>query len=91
MRWDRVGRAAMLLVLVVLAYLYISPIRSLLSDVAQSSARHRQLAALEREAARLHAQERALKRPSTLEIEARNLGLVRPGEREYVVRGLPDN
>jgi hypothetical protein len=81
----------MLFVLVVLAYLYISPVRTLLSDLHQAAGRHRQVVALEGVARRLHAQERTLAAPSTLEIEARNLGLVRQGEREYVVRGLPDN
>jgi hypothetical protein len=81
----------MLLVLVVLAYLYISPVRSLLADLHAAAGRHGQVVALERTAAQLHAQEQALERPSTVEIEARNLGLVRPGEREYVVSGLPDN
>lgn len=81
----------MLFVLVVLAYLYISPVRTLFSDLHQAASRHRQIVALERTAGRLHAQERALAAPSTLESEARNLGLVRQGEREYVVRNLPDN
>jgi hypothetical protein len=91
MRWDRISRAAMLFVLVVLAYLYISPIRLLISDLHAAAVRHGQVVALERTAAGLREQEKTLARPSTLEIEARNLGLVRPGEREYVVSGLPDN
>jgi hypothetical protein len=91
MRWDRVSRAAMLLVLVVLAYLYISPVRGLISDLHEAASRHLQVVSLERTYAELRAQERTLARASTLEIEARNLGLVRPGEREYVVSGLPDN
>lgn len=81
----------MLFVLVVLAYLYISPIRTLVSDLHAASARHAQVIALERSASELRAQEQALARPSTVEAEARALGLVRPGEREYVVAGLPDN
>jgi hypothetical protein len=81
----------MLLVLVVLAYLYISPVRGLFSDLHDAAVRHQQVVALERTAAQLRAQEQALARPSTLEIEARNLGLVRPGEREYVVYGLPND
>jgi hypothetical protein len=91
MRWDRVGRAAMLFVLIVLAYLYISPVRGLLSDLHEAASRHAQVVALERTAGQLRAQEQLLARPSTLEIEARNLGLVRPGEREYVVSGLPND
>jgi hypothetical protein len=91
MRWDRVGRAAMLAVLAALVYLYVSPVRGIVADLHESASRHEQVVALERTATALRAQERALERPSTLELEARNLGLVRPGEREYVVKGLPNN
>jgi len=81
----------MLLLLVVLGYLYIGPARTLLSDLHQASARHAQVVALERQAAGLRAEQRALSAQGTIEREARALGLVRPGEREYVVRGLPNN
>jgi hypothetical protein len=81
----------MLFVLGVLLYLYISPVRGLISDLHQSSSRRAQVVALEREGASLRAQERSLKQASTLEVAARALSLVRPGEREYVVSGLPNN
>jgi Tfp pilus assembly protein PilX len=81
----------MLFVLVVLAYLYISPVSGLLSDLHQASSRHAQVIALERQGAALRAQERSLRQASTLEVAARGLSLVRPGEREYVVSGLPNN
>ena len=81
----------MLCVLLVLLYLYIGPARTLLSDLHQSSARRAQVLALERTNAELRSQEQTLAQPSTLEAQARNLGLVRRGEREYVVKGLPDN
>jgi len=81
----------MLFVLLVLGYLYIGPARTLLSDLHQASLRHAQVVALQRAAAQLRSQEQTLARPSTLEAQARALGLVRAGEREYVVRGLPDN
>jgi cell division protein FtsB len=90
-RWDRVGRVAMLFTLIALLYLAISPVRSLIADFHLSAQRHAQLAALRRRAAALGAEQRALKLPSTPQIEARNLGLVRAGEHAYVVYGLPDN
>ena len=37
----------------------------------------------------LHERSRELKRSSRVELEARRLGMARPGERVYVVRGLP--
>jgi hypothetical protein len=79
----------MLFVLGVLMYLYVSPALGLVTDLREAASRHAQVVALERTAVALRAQERALTRPSTLELEARGIGLVRPGEREYVVSGLP--
>jgi cell division protein FtsB len=81
----------MLFGLAVLACLYISPVRGLFSDLHQTALRHQQVLALEHRAAQLSAEERALSQPSTIEREARNLGLVRPGERLYAISGLPDN
>jgi cell division protein FtsX len=90
-RWDRVGRLAMLCALVALLYLAISPVRSLIADLHLSAQRHAQLDALRRQAAELAAQQRALGAPGTSRIEARNLGLVLPGEKPYVIYGLPNN
>jgi hypothetical protein len=81
----------MLFALVVLLYLAISPVRSLISDVHVEAARRAQLQSLERAHATIVAAERALRRRPTNDAEARNLGLVLPGEREYVVSNLPNN
>jgi hypothetical protein len=89
MRWDRVSRAAMLFVIAVLLYLYINPVLGLIHDLHEAAARHAQVVALERTGAALRLQQRELGRPSI--VEARSVGLVRPGEREYVVSGLPHN
>ena len=48
----------------------------------------RRLEQLERENARLRARKAELKNPRALEREARRLGMVKPGERAYVVEGL---
>jgi hypothetical protein len=40
--------------------------------------------------ARLRTRARALENPQRVELEARRLGMARPGERVYVVRGLPE-
>ena len=39
--------------------------------------------------ARLRERAHALNRPQRVELEARRLGMARPGERVYVVQGLP--
>jgi len=81
----------MLFTLVALLYLAISPVRSLIADLHTSAQRQAQLVALQQRSAQLARQERALSLPGTRQIEARNLGLGRPGEHLYVVYGLPDN
>ena len=88
-RWDRVGRVALLCVLVGLAFLYIKPASSYFAARGQAKARTAEVHALERERDQLLARRRALKRPAVLEREARRLGYVKPGERAYIVRGLP--
>jgi cell division protein FtsB len=88
-RWDRVGRVALLLVLVLLVYLYVGPVRSWWSTWQDSKAKNAQVERLERENAQLRARRAALKTPQALEREARRMGMVRPDERPFAVRGLP--
>ncbi|HEY7968252.1 MAG TPA: hypothetical protein VID68_14630 [Solirubrobacteraceae bacterium] len=90
-RWDRVGRVAMLVTLVALLYLAISPIRSLIADFQLSAQRRAQVQALEVRYAQLQREQRALSSPRAPALEARNLGLLRHGEHGYVVYGLPNN
>jgi cell division protein FtsB len=88
-RWDRIGRLALLFVLVGLLYLYIGPARSYWATFHAAKAKRAEIARLQHENDRLRARQRALHQPSTLETEARRLGMVRPGEVPYVVRHLP--
>jgi cell division protein FtsB len=88
-RWDRVGRIALLLVLVGIIGLYIGPARSYLGARQEAGRRSAELAELKRENARLRARRAALRDPQALEREARRLGMVRPGERPYVIEHLP--
>ena len=90
-RWDRVGRVALLLLLVGVALAYVGPARSLLSTWRQSGEKQAQVQALEREHEALLRRARELRDPRTVQAEARRLGMVKPGERSYVVRGLPDH
>jgi hypothetical protein len=90
-RWDRVGRLAMLCVLVALVYLYVSAGVHTLSTWRQARHDSAAVAALEREHAALVHQHEALNAPGTLETEARQLGMMKRGEQQYVISGLPDN
>jgi cell division protein FtsB len=88
-RWDRVSRAALLLVLLVLVFLYAGPARSYWTTVHEAKQRRAEVTMLKRENERLRARRAALREPSALEREARRLGMVRPGERPYVLEHLP--
>lgn len=88
-RWDRLSRYGLLIVFAGLLILYVNPLRSYVGTVQESKQRQSQVQALEREQAALEARKRALVNPDVIEAEARRLGMVRPGERPFVVRGLP--
>jgi cell division protein FtsB len=88
-RWDRVSRVALLIVLLVLVYLYAGPAHSYWDTVRQAKQRRSEVAVLKRENDRLRARRDTLRRPSALEREARRLGMVKPGERPYVIEHLP--
>jgi cell division protein FtsB len=89
-RWDRLGRIALLFIAALVIYLYVGPTRSWVTTYRQSKQRKGEVAALKRENARLTARRDELRRPATLETEARTLGMVRGAEKAYVVRGLPN-
>ena len=89
MRWDRVGRIALLVLLLGVAVAYVGPARSLLSTWRDSNAKQAQLQTLEHEHEALIRRAKELRDPRTVQAEARRLGMVKPGERSYVVRGLP--
>jgi cell division protein FtsB len=88
-RWDRVGRIALLLVLFGVMALYVNPLRSWWHTRQESAQRGSEVSALKEENARLRARRDQLKNPQMLENEARRLGMVKPGERAFVVEGLP--
>ena len=87
-RWDRLGRTALLLVLLGVLALYVGPLRSYVDTWRESKTRSAQVSELERENERLRKRAAELRNPRALEREARRLGMVKPGERAYVVEGL---
>jgi cell division protein FtsB len=88
-RWDRVGRTALLVLLLLVALAYVGPAHALLSTWHERGAKQAQLHTLERQHDALLRRVRDLRDPATVQAEARRLGMVRPGERSYVVRDLP--
>ena len=90
-RWDRVGRVALLMLLLLVALSYIGPARSLLSTWRESHAKQAQVQQLQREHEALLQRARQLRDPRTVQAEARRLGMVKPGERPYVIQDLPSD
>jgi cell division protein FtsB len=90
-RWDRVGRVALLVVLLVVASVYVQQGVRYLSVRSQDKQQQRIVEQLSRQNAALLRQQRSLNNPATIERDARVLGMVRPGERPYVVTGLPNH
>jgi cell division protein FtsB len=89
-RWDRVGRIVLVLVLFGVMVSYLNPLVNLLDAWQGSKSSQQQLAQLKQERVDLRAQLDDASSPVTLEREARRLGMVRPGEHAYVVHGLGD-
>jgi len=88
-RWDRVARAALLGTLGVVLLLYISPLHRWITQRNLAAQETQQLSQLQQQNKQLRSHIALLHNPAALEAEARKIGMVRRGEREYVVQNLP--
>jgi cell division protein FtsB len=86
-RWDRVGRVSLLVVFAVVIGLYIQHTVSYLSTRAEADQQLSIVRGLAKSNAALVKQQAALENQATVELEARQLGMVKPGERPYVLIG----
>ncbi len=89
LRWDRLGRIGLLVVLAVVGGLYVQHALAYFSARSQADAQIAIVNRLTHENAQLLKEQKALNDPATIEAHARALGMVRQGERPYVVSGLP--
>ena len=87
-RWDRLGRWALIVVLGLVLYLYIGPAVSWVSAYKEAKRKRADVAALKAENRRLLDRRKELRDPAALEREARRLGLVKAGEKSYVIQGV---
>ena len=87
--WDRLGRYALLLVLFFILLGYISPVRNWMQQSETAEHERGELKTLQAENRELKQRISDLKRPVALEREARRLGMVKQGERAYVIENLP--
>jgi cell division protein FtsB len=88
-RWDRLGRWALIGVFALVAYLYVGPALNWISTYKEAARQREQVAQLRAEHEKLLARKAELTAPGALEREARRLGMVKAGERAYIVKGLP--
>jgi cell division protein FtsB len=88
-RWDRVGRVALLVTLGIVVCLYIPPALSIYNTWRAERGQASNVRQLLRSNATLERQLKSVKQPSTVVTEARALGMVRSGEKAYVVIGMP--
>jgi hypothetical protein len=84
-RWERVGRLALLGVLGIIVLLYVPPVTHWFQQRGTAERSQQQLRELEAERARLKTRLRELSGPGAIEREARKLGMTRRDERPYVV------
>ncbi|MEA2196918.1 MAG: hypothetical protein QOJ25_969 [Solirubrobacteraceae bacterium] len=89
MRWDKVGRALLLVVLAVVVGLYVQQGITYLSVRSQADQQRAIVQRMVKQNKGLAARQQSLNNPATIEQDARALGMVMPGERPYAVTGLP--
>ena len=80
---------ALLVVLAVVLGLYVQQGLAYLSVRSQAHQQAAIVQQLARQNRQLEREQRSLNNPATIVLDARKLGMVKPGERPYVVTGLP--
>ena len=83
LRWLALG------VTILVALLYVGPLRSYFETRQRLDGRRAEVEALRRERQRLERSLAAATSPEALILEARRLGFVKEGERLFIVKGIP--
>jgi cell division protein FtsB len=87
-RWDRVGRIALTLVLAAVLYSYLNPAINLVRTYTATTAAKAEFHEALRENKRLHRRIQTADDPIVISRKARARGMVAEGETPIVVRGL---
>lgn len=88
-RWDRLARVSLLLVLLAVVVSYLGPAANYIESWRLAKQTRAELQQLRTDNDRLRDRAKRLRDSNTIELEARRIGMARPGERAYVIRGLP--
>jgi cell division protein FtsB len=87
-RWDKLGRVILVLVIFGVLASYVGPLTGLLGAYQDRSSAATELTQLRRENAALRARADSSQGPDPAQAAARRLGMVSPGEHSYFVKGL---
>jgi cell division protein FtsB len=82
------GRWALIGVFALVLYLYIGPAVRWAQTYREAGRQREHVAKLRAENERLRERKRELSAPGALEREARRLGMVKAGERAYIIEGI---
>jgi cell division protein FtsB len=88
-RWDRLGRVFLLGVLCLILLMYVSPLTRWITQKHTAKEDTAALRQLELTNSQLKARLKSLQSPQALELRARKLGMVKQGERSFVIENLP--
>jgi cell division protein FtsB len=91
LRWERMGRIALLIVLVAVVGVIAEHALSYVTTRAQDEREQATVRQLERQHRSLEGQARALNDPTTIVRRARQLGMTRAGEQPYAITGQPSH
>jgi hypothetical protein len=87
-KWDRVGRIALVLVLAAVLYSYLNPAIDFVKTYTATTAAKARQHQLLKENQRLHRAVQSADDPIVLDAKARAQGMIAPGENPVIVRGL---
>jgi cell division protein FtsB len=88
-RWDRLGRVFLLGVLCMILLMYVSPLTRWIAQKHTAKGDTAELRQLELTNSQLKARLKSLQSTQALELRARKLGMVKQGERAFVIENLP--
>jgi hypothetical protein len=86
--WDKLGRVALLLVLIAILASYVGPLINFVGAWQDRRQAATELTQLRHQYENLHARAAAASGPDPAGAAARKLGMVSPGERSYAIQGL---
>jgi hypothetical protein len=86
--WDKLGRVILVIVLFAILASYVNPFANFVDAWRDSGTQKAELQALQREHARLQERAQLADTSQSKQRAARGLGMIVPGERSYVIRGI---